>query len=207
MARVLSVCVTVMVTLFAATTETSAQDLIHPEEHFQAPNPADVDGQEATSIYAGLAARMIDGYALSKDDAALSYRGWPRYNSSPFRSATHGERYVNVYANARASDYGLFEEAAPLPEGAIIAKDSFTVTEDGRTYPGPLFVMEKMAEGFDERSGDWRYAMIMPDGSFIGESLRANDRSMDFCVECHAAVGAEQDHLFFMPADVRVEGP
>ena len=34
----------------------------------------------------------------------------------------------------------------------------------------PLFLMEKMPAGFSYVTGDWRYIMIMPDGSLFGET-------------------------------------
>jgi hypothetical protein len=55
-----------------------------------------------------------------------------------------------------------------LPAGSVVAKDSFAVTAAGDVFAGPLFIMEKMSQGFNAASRDWRYTMIMPDGSVFG---------------------------------------
>ena len=90
-----------------------------------------------------------------------------------------------------------------MPEGTVIAKDSFTVTDDGDVYPGPLFLMEKMAPGFSPQTGDWRYTMIMPDGSVFGVTGGQNATSVAFCANCHGIAGDSQDHLIFIPTPYR----
>ena len=62
---------------------------------------------------------MIAGYRLSGVSAARNFPRWQRYNSAPYRSATHGERFVNNYANAPAAAYGRFEAAGIMPAGAV----------------------------------------------------------------------------------------
>ena len=91
-----------------------------------------------------------------------------------------------------------------MPAGAVMAKDSFAVTARGDVFLGPLFVMEKMPEGFNARSGDWRYTMIMPDGSLFGRTKGEGDKRVEFCITCHLSVAAENDHLFFVPEATRV---
>jgi hypothetical protein len=136
---------------------------------------------------------------------AQEYQGWERFNTQPYVSATHGNRYVNNYPAPEAAEaYGRFEEVGAMPVGARIAKDSFTVTPDGQVGVGPLFIMEKMAEGFDAASDDWRYTMIMPDGSLFGMTGGQGSQNVAFCAECHAIVADDQDSLYFMPEEVRV---
>ncbi len=172
------------------------------EGHFMAPNPANLEGERAEGVYLKLLATMREGYKLSKRPTAENYLDWVRYSSAPYRSATHGRRFVNNYANMLANDYARYEEAGVMPEGAVIAKDSFTVTKDGNVSPGPLFIMEKMQAGFNAPSGDWRYSMIMPDGSFFGETKGEGAQQVKFCIGCHAAV-KKNDHLFFIPDKYR----
>ncbi len=90
-----------------------------------------------------------------------------------------------------------------MPPGAVVVKDSFSVNADGRVFPGPMAVMEKMAPGFNPPSGDWRYTSIMPDGSVLGRTKGQDSDKMTFCVECHAQV-AHQDHLHFPPQEYRI---
>ena len=77
------------------------------------------------------------------------------------------------------------------------------ITEDGKVSPGPLFLMEKMSAGFNHASGDWRYTMIMPDGSIFGITNGEASKRVDFCVPCHLAA-ERHDHLHFLPEQYRV---
>ena len=173
-----------------------------PRRHFRVREPARIGAAEAEAIYRGLAADMADIYGLSGDRRAASYQGWGRYNSAPYLSVTHGQRYVNNYANRLARDYGRFEEAGVFPVGAVIAKDSIAITAAGEVYPGPLFVMEKMPEGFSNASGDWRYTMVMPDGSLLGVTKGESAQRVEFCIGCHLA-REDFDHLYFPPRKFR----
>jgi hypothetical protein len=175
-----------------------------PSRHLRVENPATLSPEDAEAIYEALLPGMVAGYRLNEAAAASDYIDWPRYNTAPYRSATHGQRFVNNYANATAQAYGLFEEAGVLPVGSILAKDSFTVTSDGIVQPGPLFLMEKMPAGFNYVTGDWRYIMIMPDGSLFGATLGENDARVDYCIGCHLAASVRgYDHIFFVPEDFR----
>lgn len=175
-----------------------------PTRHFRVPRPAGLSGADALSIYENIVEEMVDGYRLSRHPVAKAYRTWRRYNLVPYRSAQHGERFVNNYANEVAKDYGQFEEAGTLPVGSVVAKDSFAVTASGDVFSGPIFLMEKMAPGFKPESRDWRYTMIMPDGSLFGTTKGKGDQRVHFCISCHAAAGEQNDHLFFVPKDLRV---
>jgi hypothetical protein len=159
---------------------------------------------EAAEIYDCVEDAMQAAYSGADDPAATEFLSWTSYSLIPYRSATHGNRYVMNYANAAGEAYGRYEDAGTLPAGARLAKNSFTVDAAGRAVVGPLFLMEKMAAGFNEVSGNWRYTMIMPDGSTFGVTGGPNSAGVEFCNACHAAVGAQQDYLFFMPEDYRV---
>lgn len=173
-----------------------------PRRHFRVKNSKKMTPEKAQAIYDQMRKTMASGYAFSKHPVASAYQTWRRFNTTPYNSATHGQRHVNNYANTIGKAYGMFENAGPLPVGSVIAKDSFTVNEEGATSAGPLFIMEKMAQGFNYVSGDWRYTMIMPDGSIFGQTKGENSEGVKFCISCHLA--AEQnDHLHFMPKEVR----
>ena len=171
--------------------------------HFRVADPANVGAGEAEAAYRELAPEMAERYRLSGIDVAGGYQRWSRYNSAPYRSVTHGKRYLNNYANKAAGAYGRFEDAGVMPQGAVLAKDSFSIQRDGEVRPGPLFLMEKMAPGFSRDSGDWRYTLILPDGSVLGRTRGANARNVAFCVSCHADAGDGRDHMFFLPTGFR----
>ena len=180
-----------------------AEDPLGPRRHFRVPNPANISDADAQKAYDALKKRMARGYGMSDDPAAKVYTRWQRYNTAPYLSAGHGRRFLNTYGNSAAKDYGKYESAGRFPVGSMLAKDSMAITEDGKVNPGPLFLMEKMPEGFNHVSGDWKYTMIMPDGSIFGITNGAGSKQVEFCVPCHLAA-EKNDHLHFLPERLRV---
>lgn len=181
---------------------TTNQGTRAPRRHFRLKNPANVSNKQAENIYANLRKSMARGYASSGLKPAKSYQKWQRYNTVPFQSAAHGRRLVNHYANAKAHAYGKYENAGILPVGSIVAKDNITVMDENKIYAGALLLMEKMPSGFNYVSGDWRYTMVMPDGSVFGITNGAGSAKVKFCIGCHLAV-EHQDHLHFPPDKYR----
>ncbi len=161
--------------------------------------------REALTAYKCILEDMRAAYAKSDNKIALSYMSWPRYSRQSYQSATHGTRYVQNYANAKARAYGAYEKAGAMPVGSAIAKDSFSVSGDGKVGVGPLFLMEKMNAGFSPGSGDWRYTMILPNGSVFGTTWGADSEKMQFCADCHLLVTPEVDSMMFMPDEYRVK--
>ena len=181
------------------------ETLSGPKGHFKVERPADLSDADALTIYEKILDEIVEGYSLSKNPAAMQYRRWRRFNKAPYRSATHGERFVSNYANKIGEAYGRYEGMGTMPVGAVLAKDSFAVTSGGDVFIGPLFLMEKMPAGFNPSSRDWRYVMIMPDGSLFGETKGEGSQRVEFCITCHEAAGAENDHLFFIPEAYRTK--
>ena len=68
--------------------------------------------------------------------------------------------------------------------------------------------MEKMGSGFKPaRVADWKYTMILPNGTVAGVTNGKGSENMVFCYECHMAM-EETDSLFFLPEELRGEiGP
>ena len=42
-----------------------------------------------------------------------------------------------------------------------------TVTDEGKIYPGAMFVMEKLAQGANPETADWRYIMVLARWVFV----------------------------------------
>jgi len=174
--------------------------------HIKAPDAAHgLAPDVAEKAYRSLQRKMAAAFTLSGDKHAKRYQKWKRYNNAPYESSQHGDRYLNNYANNMAQTYEKYENIVKMPIGSVIAKDSFTVLKDGRRYAGPLFLMEKMKVGFRPEFGDWRYSMILPDGSLVGVTNAEGSENVDYCGTCHAGVAANQDHLFFLPKSYRVK--
>ncbi len=181
----------------------AAQSVEH-DAHLAIPNPSDLSKDEALKVYDDLIFQMDAGYAASHLSMISGYQGWSKFNDAPFISATHGQRYVNSYANSMAHNYGTLKDGEKLPAGSVLAKDSMTVTDDNHLYPGAMFVMEKLRDGGNPPTADWRYVMVMPDGSLFGDTIGDRSQEMTYCHECHEAV-AERDYTFFVPEDYRIE--
>ena len=160
---------------------------------------------EAAAAYDCVIKDLKAAYGKSGLPAARSYANWRRYSQVAYTSATHGSRFVQNYANDAGRSYGAFEKAGVMPVGAVLAKDSFSVSGAGKIGVGPFFLMEKMNAGFRKASGDWKYSMVMPNGSILGVTNGKNSKAMNFCYECHMAVAEEQDSMMFMPDEYRAK--
>ncbi len=173
-------------------------------EHDPVADPASLDGVAAERVYRSILPQMQAGYAASGDPLVVAYSRWQRHNMVPYRSHQHGRVFVNNYANDIAAMYGRFAETDRLPEGSLIVKDSFIVTETGKIQAGPLAIMEKMEAGYDPANGDWRYIVIASDGRVSGVSLiDGGDPQMAQCAACHNAAPRGQGRLFYVPPVVR----
>jgi len=178
-----------------------AQEARH-DSHIAIDNPAELSRNEAKDLYTGLKERMEANYAVSQMPEIRDYQAWTPYNTAPYLSATHGRRYVNNYANEAASRYGDLRRGKQLPAGSVLVKDSLTVTSEGNVFPGALFGMEKLATGTSPETADWRYFMVIPDGSIYGDTAGDNPELMAYCHECHLSV-ADRDYTFFIPEGYR----
>ena len=141
---------------------------------------------------------MTRAYVASAEPWRRRYLGWARFNDAPYRSATHGNRYVNNYANPAAAAAGYGSRARRCRQARSSPRTA-SPPRRGRLYPGALFIMEKLQPEASPATADWRYVMIMPDGSTFGDSRQPTAR-MAFCHACHAA-RADDDYLFFVPAE------
>ena len=195
--KVIALLLIAVVAVWAAATAAQSNDAeaLRPKGHFKIEQAKNVTPEEAATIYRDIIDDLAEGYALFADPVTENYRTWRRYNTAPYLSAPHGSRYVNNYANGKAKGYG---EGEVMPPGAIFAKDSFTLAADGGVFGGALFIMEKLPPAANPETANWRYAMILPDGSLFGDS----QENVVFCHTCHVRV-ARYDHLFFVPREYR----
>ena len=101
---------------------------------------------------------------------------------------------------AAIEELGHYDPRAeePMPVGAMVVKDSFSLAASGGLARGPLFTMEKMTPGFFPAGGDWRYTMIMPNGKVFGSTNGEGSAAVAFCAECHKQAG-KRDFLFDLP--------
>lgn len=149
----------------------------------------------------------IEGPSWLRADmpAARAFLGWQSVTTAPYESGTHGGRYVVNLADPVAfPSYSLFEDGGPMPVGGILAKPSFTVSDEGTAALGPLFLMELAADGTYPEMGDWIYSAIMPDGSVMGPTGGPQNDRVQFCADCHLAIGGDTDSMTYLPDEYRL---
>ena len=198
-----------LITVAAVHAEDGKDPMVSPgkgtttqNRHSRVESSTNLDTKTAEIIYRSNKLALAAGYGRANLPSVADYQTWRRANRLPYRSYSHGRRFLNNYINEKAEDYLKYENVERLPEGAIIAKNSFSVTDKGEFKPGPLFIMEKMARGFNYLSGDWRYTTVSPDGTVVGRTKGMNGSRVEFCIKCHLAA-EKRDHLFFFPKEFR----
>ncbi len=184
-------------------TVTGLQAQENPGVHLAIKNPAVMDTAEINSVYQQLKMRMASGYGLAKLPILKNYQSWRKYNSEPYLSATHGQRYVNNYANGLVTNYGKLKKGETYPVGSVFAKDTITVTSTRKVFPGAMFIMEKLEPGSSPETRDWRYVMLLPDGSIFGDTKGDAAADVEYCAACHIQKSRE-DYVFFVPEKFRV---
>jgi hypothetical protein len=160
---------------------------------------------ESATVYECLQDYMQAAYGVAANPAGGQFLSWTAFSLVPYVSDTHGGRHVMNYANPTAAPgYRAFEQVGTMPAGSVLAKNSFVVDASGKAALGPLFLMQKMSAGFNAESGDWRYTLIMPDGSTFGATGGQGGANVAFCNDCHAVVAEDQDYLYFLPDQYRI---
>lgn len=160
---------------------------------------------ELKAVYDCLKGELAKGYAKADILVAKRWNRWQTFSKVSYRSDTHGGRLVNNHANhIGRTAYGKYEQVRRMPIGSMLAKDSFVVNANGTVTPGPLFTMEKMTRGWNKETADWRYAMVMPDGTLFGITGGKNAGGLKFCHDCHVAA-EENDMMLFLPEEYRKE--
>jgi len=165
----------------------------------------ELSDKELAAAYECLYPEMVAGYAKAGIPAAKGYKKWAtRFSRVSYESGTHGGRMVNNYSNSIGKKaYAKYEDVKKAPQSSVFFKDSFSVGSNGSLSAGPIFLMEKKQAGFDKKNGDWRYYMIMPNGTLFGTTKGKNSAGMKFCSACHGLV-ADTDFLYFLPEEFRV---
>ena len=178
------------------------EQIAAPNKPGQPPAPVLTDA-ELRDLADCVRPKLVAAFRSSESAAARSYGSWTLYSSQPFGSE-HGS-YLEIFGNAKATSFGRFEDAGVLPAGAILAKHHFSIAGNGAISRGPLLFMEKMAAGFNPDTNDWRFTLVAPDGTIVGETAGRNASGVAYCAECHKA-GRKQDFLMFVPPQYRRSG-
>lgn len=169
--------------------------------------PAEIGPEEAQRLYDCIESALVETYRdIEGVPGVPDYRGWAVVSSTPFISSTHGHDVINHIANPAARPlYTRWEgmQGRTMPVGAILAKESFEVTDSGAVEVGPLSLMEKAPPGTSPDTEDWIYTRIYPDGR-VQRTGAAGGQYLDFCHDCHSATADHFDALFFPPEKSRI---
>ena len=161
-------------------------------------DPYDLDEAGVTALYDCIEGKLAEAYASGDSEIGAQYRDWTVAATLPALAGTHGDRFVQTYANEIAAEqYLKFEEdGVVMPAGSILAKESYKVGKDGAANPGPLFTMVKLEAGASPDTADWEYGGVQPNGKPMGIK-------QSFCHDCHGAYDS-QDALAYPLEDLRV---
>lgn len=120
---------------------------------------------------------------------ALDYASLVPMHAEPVKSAPHGNRWVRVWANAKAAE--AYREGRALPEGSLVV---MSTVEDrwGRPGfdPGPLYAVETRGDGQSSLTFYWARVPEARRNETRGLDRaywRGTDPNLKACLECHAA--------------------
>ena len=160
----------------------------------------DLTEEQIIEIYDCIRDDLRAGYAKSDVAWATDYPTWGATATRPAAPGTHGGRFLNTFVNEIGhAEYIKFSderEGNPLPDGSVIAKESFKVNKKNQVKKGPLFFMEKVTAGNADEFGNWVYSVVQPNG-------KPGKISQKFCHDCHQAFSG-QDSLGYPDEDVRI---
>lgn len=180
-----------VLTLMAGTA--SAQDCTFETD------PFDMDDAEVAALYACVEADLAAAYSKNGDEIGSVYRDWQPAATGPAAPGPHGNRFLNTFANETAfalyTEYGYGDDFV-MPVGSILAKESYTLRDNGEPRLGPLFIMTKVEAGEADEFGNWVYSGVQPNGN----PMRV---SQSFCHDCHVAF-QDQDSLGYPAPHVRL---
>lgn len=165
----------------------------------------ELTGEEALSIYDCLKDELQEGYQTGDkrwipSEFVNDYPSWTAASTIPAAPGFHGGRFLVTYVNETGADAYLKYDSGEvnIPAGTVIAKESFTVTDSGKVEKGPLFIMEKVAAGTSEKTMDWYYMAVAPNGSPMAVNV------FKACNECHVENFGHTGGLGFPAPEARV---
>ncbi len=162
----------------------------------------DISYREAHDVYLCLEKKMFEGYNTGpkkwvNPNHVGQFRTWQAASTLPANPGVHSERFLFTYVNpVGAAAYTQFAEGVKMPVGTVIAKESFSINSKGKSKPGPVFFMEKVAAGTSPKTGDWFYTMVAPTGKPQAVNV------FKACHECHSGF-EDSDFLGYPDEEVR----
>jgi len=161
--------------------------------------------EEAQKVYDCIKDALYAGYMKGDKkwipaEYVRDYRDWTPVSTGPANPGWHGERFLLTFVNdVGAEEYLKYlEERGPMPAGTVIAKESFSVKDEGKVKKGPLFFMVKVEAGSAPETADWNYMLVSPGG----KPMKINAQKA--CSACHEDNFGARDGLGYPVEEVRV---
>jgi len=164
----------------------------------------EITGDEAQKVYECIADDLASGYQAGAKrwipkNFVANYRSWTKASAFPAAPGFHGGRFLVTWVNRTGAEaYKKYEEDPQIPAGTVIAKESFSVNDDGKVTKGPLFFMQKVAAGTSEVTMDWYYMAVASNGAPMAVNV------MNACSECHMGNFGHQGGLGYPVEEARI---
>ncbi len=165
----------------------------------------DLSFAEAQTVYECIAEKLHQGYVTGPKgwipvDFVDNYRGWTQASTVPAAPGFHGGRFLVTWVNQTgAAEYLRYAENPVMPAGSVLAKESFSVNDQGNVTMGPLFLMEKVAAGTSPETDDWYYYMVSPKGQPQAVNV------ISACSDCHQGNFSETGGMGYPVEEARVQ--
>lgn len=165
----------------------------------------DLSFEEAQKVYDCIAEKLHEGYATGPKgwipvDFVDNYRSWTKASTVPAAPGFHGGRFLVTWVNQTgASEYLKYAENPTMPAGSVLAKESFSVNDEGAVVLGPLFFMEKVDAGTSPETDDWHYSMVSPTGKPQAVNV------ISACSECHQENFADTGGMGYPVEEARIQ--
>uniref|UniRef100_UPI003BAD6076 cytochrome P460 family protein n=1 Tax=Stappia sp. TaxID=1870903 RepID=UPI003BAD6076 len=161
---------------------------------------------DAAKLWHCLNEDLVAGYRTGDkrwipEEFINDYRSWKAASDFPAASSVHGGRFLVTFVNPVGEKaYMQFaEEGVKMPEGSVLAKESYTVDEKGHVAKGPLFIMQKVADGTSPVTGDWYYMAVAPTGEPMAMDV------ITACSACHQASFGKRDGMGYPKPEARAK--
>jgi cytochrome c553 len=165
-----------------------------------------LDLEDSARLWRCLAEDLVAGYRTGDkrwipEEFIQDYRSWTSASEYPARSSVHGGRFLVTFVNPIGEEtYMRFaDDGITMPEGSVLAKESWTVDEKGHVAKGPLFIMQKVAQGMSPVTGDWYYMAVAPTGEPMAMDV------ITACSACHQSAFGKRDGMGYPRAEARAK--
>ncbi len=130
--------------------------------------------------------KITDRPFRMQDSTIASCRPYQEIALNPHEPSHPEVAFCNVYVNELAKD-PMISGKGRYPEGSLVIKSKLASAEDKK--PLLYTVMQKMAPGYDDNRGNWKYVVV--DGTTFRQIAAGR---IDSCITCHEGY-ADTDYI------------